>query len=119
MSGVFDLSATFQQLIAFAIGGLVGSVVLWCMMLNEMFNNMPSLPWRAQSGICKFFGMMRLTKIALEAEARFREAYGYTLIATMRDLGGPRPLPQTEAAMDALLAEAERRFQLAQKGKAQ
>jgi len=119
MSDLLDLSATFQQLIAFAIGGLVGSVGLWCAMLNDMFNNMPPLPWRAQSGIWKFFGMMHMSKIALEAEARFREAYGYTLVSTMRDLGGPRPLPQTEAAMAALLAEAERRFQLVQKGKDQ
>ena len=117
MSGILDLSATLQQMIAFAIGGLVGSVILYTALLNDMLNNMPALPWRAQSGVWKFFGMLRLTTIALEAEAKFRESYGYTLVGTMRDLGDPRSLPQTNAAMDALLAEAERRFQLILKEK--
>lgn len=106
-----------MQAIAFAVGGFVGSLSMWTGLLDEMLNNMPALPWKAKAGIWRFLGRPRFAKIAEEADAGFREAYGYTLVGTMRDLGGPRPIPQTQAAMDALLAEAERRFQLVLKEK--
>ena len=117
MSSVFDARETVAQLIAFAIGGFVGSSHMWVLLLEEMLNNMPPLPWRAKSGIYRFLGFTQMTKVALEAEAGFRESYGYTLVTTMAELGGPRPLPKTKAAMDALLSETERRFQLMLKEK--
>ena len=112
-----DIVAIMPQVIAFAIGGLVGSGMMWAALLDEMFNHMPPLPWRAKSGIYRFFGFTRMTKAALKSEAAFRESYGYTLILTMLDLGGPRPIPHTQAAMEALLVETERRFQLKLKEK--
>ena len=101
-----------MQAIAFAFGGLVGSLSMWSGLLDEMLNNMPALPWKAKAGIWRFLRCPRFVKIAEEADAEYREAYGYTLVGVMRDLGGPTPIPQTQAAMDALLVEAERRFQL-------
>ena len=112
-----DIVDIMPQVIAFAIGGLVGSGMMWAALLDEMFNNMPPLPWRAKSGIYRFLGFTRMTKVALETDTMFRESYGYTLVATMLELGGPRPIPQTQAAMEALLAETERRFQLKLKEK--
>jgi hypothetical protein len=50
-------------------------------------------------------------------EAGFSESYGYMLVTTMAELGGPRPLPQTKVAMEALLVETECRFQLMLKEK--
>jgi hypothetical protein len=116
MSGISDWDFMLQQMMAFAVGGIAGSGIMWLMLLHDVCDNMTFLPWRVKSGAWKFFGFMDLMKGALKAEAGFREAYGYTLVSTMRELGGPRPLPQTDAAMDALLAEAERRFQLLIKG---
>lgn len=103
-----------QQLIhiglAFAIGGLTGAWEMRGSLISDVLNGTIRLPWKAKSIFWRSVSMKGFEEIAEEAEADFREAYGYVLVSVMRDLGGPSPLPQTQSAMEALLSEAERRF---------
>jgi hypothetical protein len=105
------LSEFFCGMVVFAFGGLFGSLVMVSALLDEMYENLPGMSWRAKSVFCRFFGFFRLAKTAMKIDAGFRESYAYTLVGVMADFGGPRPIPQTKRAMDALLEETERRFQ--------
>lgn len=106
------LSDFFQSMIVFAFGGLLGSLAMWSALLDEVFDSMPGMPWRARSVIYRFWGFARLARSASDMDRAYRESYAYMLVGTMADLGGPTPIPRTRSAMEALLKVTERRFQV-------
>jgi hypothetical protein len=81
--------------------------------VNEMDKG-PKVAWRAKFIFWRWYrnlcGDSSFETIGQNADKARRELFGLVLMGTMQDLGGPRPIPQSRDAVDALLAEAERRY---------
>jgi hypothetical protein len=104
--------SVIEGLLVFAFGGFVGALTIWLGLVHELSKSNDLLPWRRRAASLRYLGSFGgWDKLAEQSEQDYRLAYGYRLIATMAELGGPRPIPKTKEGVEALLQETERRFQ--------
>jgi hypothetical protein len=115
MSSLTSAQVTFFEVLAFLGGGLAGSFWMFVSILNELDRG-PKVRWRAKFLVWRWWGRLfgdrSFDDVADRADRARRAVYGIVLLGTMSDLGGPRPIPSSREATDALLAEAERRYQV-------
>ena len=105
-----ELSALCVCLVFFSLGGLAGSLYV---MMHLLSSDHLRLPWRVKLRFYHFFGAEEiLIRRAKQLDRDAREVFATIVIMVSADWGGPGPWPGSKQAMDNVLAEAERRFQL-------